>query len=191
MRFRGKQQRIRCSRRRRVRSALLPIALVLCACGNDASDSISLLPLTFGAGTVRVRVAVESGYVEGSLEVSLDQERISEVFEFAGGTATAEVPIADGEHQLSVRARFRSAGRTSRGARQVRFAPPPALPELVASNPAAAAATVPVTAWFRLEFARPTNARARRSFELHCGGAVIPVAVHAQTPEKLIVTPAR
>ncbi len=191
MRFRGKQQRIRCTRRRRVRSALLPIALVLAACGNDASDSISVLPPVYGAGTVRLRVAVEAGYIEGSLEVSLDEERISEAFEFVGGTATAEVPIAAGEHRLLVRARFESAGRTARGVRQARFEAPPALPDLLESDPVAAAAAVPVTAWFRLEFARPTDAWARQSFELRCGGAAIPVAVHAPTPESLIVDPAR
>ena len=191
MRFRGKQQRIRCARRHRLRSALLAVALASCACGNDASDSIALLPATFGAGTVRLRVAVEPSYVEGSLEVSLDQQRITERFEFAGGTATAEVPIAVGEHRLSVRAQFETAGHTAHGAQQIRFVSPPALPEMLASDPAASTAGVPVSAWFHLEFARPTDALARQSFELRCGDAATPVAVAAPTPETLIVSPAR
>jgi len=189
MRFRGKRQRIRNTRTRCVRNSLLSIALFCCACGDDASKSISLLPPDFGAGTVRLRIAVAPDYVDGSLEVSLDQQRITEEFEFAGGTATAEVPIAAGEHRLTVRARFESGDGEVAGARQVDFAPPPALPELSASDPVAAAVDVPVSAWFGLEFARPTDASARQSFELRCGGARMPVAVRAPTPETLIVNP--
>ena len=89
MRFRGKQQRIRYRRRPCVRRLLLSISLVaiafvLSACGSDASDSISVLSPSYGAGTVRLGVELESNYVEDSLEVSLDRRLITDAFEFDG-----------------------------------------------------------------------------------------------------------
>jgi hypothetical protein len=199
MRFRGKQQRIRyrrrpCARRLLLSISLVPIAFVLSACGSDASDSISVLSPSYGAGTVRLGVELESNYVEDSLEVSLDRRLITDAFEFDGRVVSAEVPIAAGEHQLSVRARFAAADRSVSGEQKVRLAPPPALPDLLASDPMADSPDVPdvpVSAWLRLDFARPTDAVARESFELRCGGAERPVVVHAPWPETLIVNPVR
>jgi hypothetical protein len=197
MRFRGKQRRIRDSAhlRRRfgrfVPAALLASTLSLGGCWSDASDSIAVLQPVFGAGTVRLRVALAPGYVEGSLEISLDGELIAPAFAFEGGIAKAEVPVAEGGHELSVRARFASDGRRGRGEQRLRFSPPPALPTLRTSEPAAASVAVPVSSWFRLIFSAPTDASARSSVELRCGVERVPLVVHAPTPETLIVNPAR
>jgi len=191
MRFRRNQQRICCRRRCCAKSLLLAIAFLLSACGIDASDSISVLSPRFGAGTVRLRVELASDYLEGSLAISLDQRPITGEFEITGDIAAAELPIAAGEHKLSIRARFAVGDGYAIGVKELRFAPPPALPDPIAGDPVAGASAVPVSAWFRLEFPQPTDALARQSFELHCEGAVSDIVVAAPTRETVVVSPVR
>ena len=76
------------------------------ACSSGSSDPLVIEPPTFGAGTASIHIALGPGYVEGSLEVSLDRRPVRNAFDVTGDGASAVVPLGQGVHRLSARARF-------------------------------------------------------------------------------------
>lgn len=167
----------------------LCLLLSILACWSDSPDPLAIEPPTFGAGTASIRVALGPGYLEDSLEVSLDGRPLRGFFSVGEAGATAVVPVGDGDHTLSARARFASGGRVRERSDSLAFRTPPSLPPLVSSDPAANLVSVPRAAWIRLTFLRPVSEAGRLSVELSCDGIRHPAAVHLTSPRTLIVDP--
>jgi len=187
------EQRIRSACGRRARRAAtnlrLWLLLPLLACSNGAPDSVTIEPPTFGAGTARIHIALRPGYVDGSLDVTLDDRRVGGPFAFGEDGATALIVVGGGVHSVRATARFATGGTVRAGSDSLKFRTPPPLPPLLSSDPAADVGGVPRTAWIRLTFARPVSEVGRRSVELSCDGVRYPAAVHRSTPKTLIVNP--
>jgi hypothetical protein len=144
---------------------------------------------TFGAGTARFPIALAPGYVEDSLEVTLDRRPVRDAITVGAAGATVVVSVGEGVHTLSARARFAIEGKVRVGADSASFRTPPALPPLAFSAPALGAAGVPRAAWIRLTFARPVSEAGRLSVELACDGVRYPASVHRVAPRTLVVNP--
>jgi hypothetical protein len=167
----------------------LCLLLSLFACGGGARDLLTIEPPTFGAGTARIHIALGPGYVEDSLEVSLDRREVRDAFTVGEEGATAVVAIGRGVHIVTARARFAMGGRVRASADSARFRTPPPLPPLLSSDPAADVGGVPRTAWIRLNFVRPVSEVGRLSVEFTCDGVRHPAAVHRTAPRSLVIDP--
>jgi hypothetical protein len=178
----------RCAGRAATRVPLC-LLLSLFACSSGARDPLSIEPPTFGAGTARIHIALGPGYVEDSLEVSLDRRPVRDAFSVGEDGATAVVALGQGVHTLSARARFATGGRVRASTDSVRFRTPPPLPPLQSSDPAANVGGVPRTAWIRLTFVRRVSEVGRLSVELSCDGVRHPAAVHRTALRTLVVDP--
>src|SRR5262249_37322404 len=69
------------------------------------------------------------------------------------------------------------------------FGCPGNTPPLKSSDPSAGAASVPRTAWIRLDFNDAVDQSALRGFTLECDGVVHPVTVSSISPDIVVVNP--
>jgi len=168
---------------------LLGLALAGCLPDVPAALRFEVQDPLLAGGAARVEIRLGSGYVEDSLEVSLDGERVESLFARTADGTVGRLPAASGPHQLRAQARFELLRQRVPRRKVVRFVSPAGAPELEASFPTDGAASVPRSEWIRLDFAAEVVEETRASFELACLGAVRPVAVHALRSDFLVLNP--
>ena len=175
------------------RLALAALLLAALAC-NASDEPLRLSLVGFGAGTVRVRIDLQSGVDPGSLELRLDAVPVALPRAAGLGSLTAELAVAAGSHhRLSASARFQHDEMLLAQTAALSFDVPTPAPPLLASDPAPGAAGIPRTAWLRLDFVAPPAPAARAGFALGCeqGGRYAAVAsrVSPLAPATLVVAP--